>query len=154
MPKTVKPRSLARYTKHVLVKYLAYQYKYSFQRPALAALNPQAMGAAEAMFRNESYGEKLTAECAEPELLADYVQGKTNRDFAIENWRLDGVFERKHWVEESGRDLGCLVMPEEIATQSLHHEADIRSIMDDKFNEELFQHFKLAAKAAEKEARA
>ena len=49
----------------------------------------------------ESAGRPFPEMCSEPELLADIVQGKTNRDFCITEWRrdvADGYFTWREFI--------------------------------------------------------
>jgi hypothetical protein len=59
-----------------------------FLRPKFE-LDESGISAAEAMLQWETYGQKLPLSSSEPEQLALYVQGKTSRDFYIDNWRED-----------------------------------------------------------------
>ena len=72
---------------NVLTRYLRWVAD-DFLRPKFS-YDPNGMSAAEAMLRWETHGEALPESTSEPDLLAKYVQGKTSRDFYIENWRED-----------------------------------------------------------------
>lgn len=62
---------------------------------------PDGPSADEVMLAWESNGVPLPKGCREPDLLADYVQGKTSRDFHIDMWRQD-VPRMFHWSEFIG----------------------------------------------------
>lgn len=56
-----------------------------FLRPHIQH-DPGGPSAAESMHRWESSGVRITGSC-EPELLADYAQGKMSRDWHVTEWR-------------------------------------------------------------------
>lgn len=59
----------------------------------------------EIMWQWETLGRPLPEGCLEPELLADYVQGKKCRDWHIKEWR-DGVEDKYFLAEEFMGGLG------------------------------------------------
>jgi hypothetical protein len=89
--------------KNTLAKYLTW-VKDDFLRPKFL-FDENGIGAAEAMLEWETYGKALPACTSEPDLLALYVQGKTSRDFYIENWRED-CKTGQAWPEEFLYTLG------------------------------------------------
>jgi hypothetical protein len=89
--------------KNTLAKYLTW-VKDDFLRPKFL-FDETGISAAEAMLEWETYGKPLPSHTSEPDLLALYVQGKTSRDFYIENWRED-CREKQAWPEEFLYTLG------------------------------------------------
>jgi hypothetical protein len=77
----------SRYRK-TLEGYLLWRVGDFLRVPFLLDLNGPT--AAESMMLWESTGRPLPVSCSEPELLADYVQGKRSRDWHITEWR-DGI---------------------------------------------------------------
>lgn len=70
--------------------------------------DPNGVTAAEAMCAWESEGTPLPSATSEPELLADFVQGKKSRDWHITEWRLavkQGLFKPEEFA-------GCLGLDE------------------------------------------
>ena len=88
---------------NTLTRYLNW-VKDDFLRPKFQ-YEESGISAAEAMLEWETYGKALPSHTSEPDLLALYVQGKTSRDFYIENWRED-CRERQAWPEEFLYSLG------------------------------------------------
>lgn len=76
-----------------------------FLRPAFD-FDPVGITAEQAIKRWESEGKPLPASTSEPDLLADYVQGKLSRDWHISEWR-NGIKEGLFEVEEFIGSLGC-----------------------------------------------
>lgn len=79
---------------NILSNYLRWKPKGVFLRPTFVYAT-QGVPAAVAMCAWESSGTPLPFGCLEPDLLADYVQGKQNRDWHISEWRQgvkDGYF--------------------------------------------------------------
>lgn len=66
--------------------------------------NDDAPDAYDCMKRWESEGIRPVS-TSEPELLADYVQGKTLRDWHISEWK-DGIRQDLFWAEEFLGTLG------------------------------------------------
>jgi hypothetical protein len=89
--------------KNTLAKYLSW-VKDDFLRPKFQ-YDESGISAAEAMLEWETYGKALPSHSSEPDLLALYVQGKTSRDFYIENWRED-CRNQQAWPEEFLYTLG------------------------------------------------
>ena len=73
-------------------------------------LDPMGPTAADAMRDWESHGTPLPVGCAEPVLLARYVQGKVSRDWHISEWRL-GVRDELFFPSEFVGTFG-LTVPE------------------------------------------
>jgi hypothetical protein len=88
---------------NTLAKYLTW-VKDDFLRPKFQ-FDENGISAAEAMLEWETYGKALPSHTSEPDLLALYVQGKTSRDFYIENWRED-CRSGQAWPEEFLYTLG------------------------------------------------
>jgi len=92
--------------KRVVEEYLLWRVEGEvFQRPNFE-YSFEGKSALEAMRDWESYGVPLPRESCEPELLADYVQGKKSRDWHISQWR-EGIKAGLFYPWEFVGELGC-----------------------------------------------
>jgi hypothetical protein len=122
--------------KPVLDDYLLWKDDLVFMRPMNIQCSAGAPSAQQAMQDWEFVGVHAASDrdvpalwSSEPELLADYVQGKRCREFTIKNWKEDTIYNGIHFIEGDGRDIGSLFWPEEfIGTSGLTAE-NFESIM-------------------------
>lgn len=85
---TAKMMKVSRKYNSTLERYLLWRVG-SFLRPQELPFDEQGPSAASVMFNWESNGIKPTT-TSEPAILADYMQGKTSRDWHITEWK-EGV---------------------------------------------------------------
>jgi len=91
--------------KKILADYLLWRYDNLF-RPPVVLCDDTSLSPEQIMMQWESQGIPIPTTCTDPELLADYIQGKISRDWHITEWR-NGVKERLFLPYEFIGDLGC-----------------------------------------------
>jgi len=91
--------------KKILADYLLWRCDNQF-RPPVVLYDINSLSPEQIMMEWESQGIPIPTTCTDPELLADYIQGKSYRDWHITEWR-NAVKELIALPYEFIGSLGC-----------------------------------------------